>query len=111
MGAPGWYPDPNGGGGQRYFDGTNWGPTAPPPTSAPVAAGGERRITIHYGFVVLTIFSLLGTLFLAIPWLSTSGDEKGDVSWMGVLWLMWGGMWTIIWAAFAIQHTLKSRRA
>jgi hypothetical protein len=32
----GWYPDPDGKGGQRYFDGTNWGPTAPPP--APISA-------------------------------------------------------------------------
>jgi hypothetical protein len=24
---PGWYPDPSGAGGQRYWDGTRWGPT------------------------------------------------------------------------------------
>ena len=30
--APGWYPDPGGGGGQRYFDGNAWTVhTAPPP--------------------------------------------------------------------------------
>jgi hypothetical protein len=29
---------------------------------------------------------------------------------MGTLWMLWGGMWTLIWAAFAIQHTLRSRR-
>ena len=32
MSAAGWYPDPSGSGGQRYFDGTNWGPTAPSPS-------------------------------------------------------------------------------
>ena len=26
-----------------------------------------------------------------------------------ILWLLWGGMWTLIWAAFAINHTLKER--
>ncbi|HEX2211934.1 MAG TPA: DUF4352 domain-containing protein [Mycobacterium sp.] len=28
---PGWYPDPSGNGGRRYWDGLRWGPTAPPP--------------------------------------------------------------------------------
>jgi hypothetical protein len=28
----------------------------------------------------------------------------------GVLWLLWGGMWTLIWTAFAIHHTLRGRR-
>jgi Protein of unknown function (DUF2510) len=31
MSAPAWYPDPDGNGGQRYFDGTDWEPTAPAP--------------------------------------------------------------------------------
>lgn len=29
--------------------------------------------------------SPLGALFFALPWLSTAGDEEGDVSWMSVL--------------------------
>jgi len=29
---------------------------------------------------------------------------------MAMLWMLWGGMWTIIWLAFAINHTLKARR-
>jgi hypothetical protein len=32
--APGWYPDPNGGPAQRYWDGQNWTVAAP---SAPAA--------------------------------------------------------------------------
>jgi hypothetical protein len=32
---PGWYPDPAGGWGQRYWDGTAWGPVAPPPQPPP----------------------------------------------------------------------------
>lgn len=109
MGAPGWYPDPNGE-GQRYFDGTKWGPHAPtdkPPP--PPRAAAEPRFTIHYGFAVLAFFSLLGTLIPAIIMMSSS-DPKGIGAGMGVLWMLWGGVWTLIWAAFAVQHTLRGRR-
>jgi hypothetical protein len=38
---PGWYPDPSGTGGQRYWDGTQWtGQTAPPPIQPPGPAYG-----------------------------------------------------------------------
>jgi len=128
----GWYPDPHGSGQQRYFDGTNWGPTAPPPqysalaSSAPPPPSGDRRFTIHYGFVLLAIFSLLGTVIPTIFWFGSAASvEEGNtqseqeaadaatgfLGIMGVGWLLWGGMWTIIWTAFAIQHTLKSRRS
>jgi hypothetical protein len=33
--ATGWYPDPNGGPGQRYWDGQNWTIVAPPAPAAP----------------------------------------------------------------------------
>jgi hypothetical protein len=57
----GWYPDPGETGQQRYVDGIQWGPPAPP---APTAVG-ERRFTIHYGFVLLAVFSLLAWIFRA----------------------------------------------
>jgi hypothetical protein len=31
--APGWYPDPSGGPGQRYFDGQQWTIAVPPPAA------------------------------------------------------------------------------
>lgn len=73
---------------------------------------GKGRFTIHYGFALLAFFSLLGTLFPAIALMSTASDPEteGVGAGMGVLWLLWGGMWTLIWAAFAIHHTLRSRR-
>lgn len=109
----GWYPDPSTG-QQRWFDGTTWGPYAPSTSAPPTAAAGpaERRFTIHYGFALLAVFSLIGTLIIGIPMLSTAADpDTGGVgAVMGTLWMLWGGMWTLIWVAFAVQHTLKGRR-
>ena len=78
------------------------------------------RITIHYGFALLAFFSLLGTVIPTIIMFSAAGSaadgtESGDAaagigSGFGIMWLLWGGMWTLIWAAFAINHTLKERR-
>lgn len=47
---PGWYPDPAGNGGQRYFDGTTWGPIAPP-TPAP-----RKKVPV--------VLIIMGVLFL-----------------------------------------------
>ena len=106
MTAPGWYPDPTG--VQRYWDGQKWLALPPPAAAAP----SERRFTIHYGFALLAIFSLLGTLLFGIPLLAQADDpESGGIAAnMGILWMFWGGMWTVIWTAFAVQHTLRGRR-
>jgi hypothetical protein len=103
--APGWYPVPTG--GQRYFDGTGW-----TEHHHPADGPAERRFTIHYGFVLLAVFSLLGTAIPALALMSTASDPntQGYGAGMGVLWLVWGGMWTLIWVAFAVQHTLRGRR-
>ncbi|WNG89547.1 DUF2510 domain-containing protein [Mycobacterium sp. ITM-2016-00317] len=130
MSAPGWYPDPSGNGGQRYFDGTAWGPTAPPPPTPPQRRphNNERRFTIHYGFALLAIFSLLGTVIPTLFWFASAANVDvepgasqseresaeaagGILGFFGVGWLLWGGMWTLIWAAFAVHHTLRSRNS
>src|SRR5574337_482956 len=72
---PGWYPDPSGNGGQRYFDGTRW--TAhfapPPPPSAIVitntdAAAGSSVVvtnaTNHALHMILTLIT--GGLWLPV---------------------------------------------
>jgi hypothetical protein len=117
----GWYPDPYGSGGQSYWDGTKWAQHTPPPPPA------GHRFTIHYGFALLAFFSFLGTaipcLFMFMAAGSAAGDKGTDPQsaqaasdaagiggGMAIMWLLWGGMWTLIWAAFAINHTLKARR-
>ena len=82
------------------------------------------RYTIHYGFSLLAIFSLLGTVIPTFILFAAAGSTASDKSLdhesasaaagmgsgMAILWLLWGGMWTLVWAAFAVNHTLKERR-
>jgi hypothetical protein len=46
--APGWYPDPTGGPGQRYWDGAQW-QAPPPPAPMPPPYGGVRYELDAYG--------------------------------------------------------------
>jgi hypothetical protein len=96
---------------QRYFDGIEWTENYAPLGVAPAAeASAPGRFTIHYGSALLAIFSAIGTLIIGVPMISTASDTDGIGAGFGVLWLLWGSGWTIVWVAFAIQHTLKSRR-
>lgn len=57
----GWYPDPDGKGGQRYFDGTNWGPSMPPAATStqmepPKQPGNGPKI---FAVVCVLFFGLL----------------------------------------------------
>ena len=115
---PGWYPDPTGVPGQRYHDGQVWTSHFTP---APLPPPAERRFTVHYGFALIAIFSFLATAIPCIFWFVVAGSAASDSgphaasgamgsTVTGVIWLVWGGIWTLIWTAFAIQHTLKGRR-
>lgn len=71
--APGWYPDPDGRGGQRYFDGTNWGPTAPAATAPPP----QKKPLGCFKTVAL----IIGVLFLiGLVSNSCDDDKKEDSS-------------------------------
>lgn len=59
--APGWYPDPSGAPGQRYWNGTGW--TEPPPPPAQQATPKEKNIP---GLIAL-ILSVIGFVFACIP--------------------------------------------
>lgn len=63
MSAPGWYPDPNGSGGQRWYDGTQWtAHAAPPPPRplygpAPVLVVNRGPRTNHLLHLILTLLT------------------------------------------------------
>ena len=123
----GWYPHPDGSGRMAYWDGHTWNlaPTQTVPgrdlTQRPPQQPQAARITIHYGFGLLAIFSLLGTViptilgFASAGSMASDGSEGGQAAagfttFMTIGWLLWGVMWTLVWTAFAINHTLKQRR-
>jgi threonine/homoserine/homoserine lactone efflux protein len=53
---PGWYPDPSGGPGQRYFDGHQWTISAPPPIIINnfVAPASRPNTALHLALTVFT---------------------------------------------------------
>ena len=62
---------------------------------------------------MLAIFSLFGTLGPGALWIVAAIQTPGATGTgivMGILWMLWGGMWTAIWAAFAVPHHLRSKR-
>lgn len=80
--APGWYPDPSGG-GQRYWDGEKWGPIAPP--SAPATQVIVKRS--NAGWIILAILIgiplfILGSCAVMIGSVVDS-DEKSSTTTTG----------------------------
>lgn len=73
MANAGWYPDPDVQGGQRYFDGTNWGPSMPP-TAAPTQTPPQKHAG-NNGRIWAVVVGLLVVLFV-IGKCSSSGDDK-----------------------------------
>ncbi len=51
---PGWYPDPSGGPGQRYFDGHQWTVAAPPAPPSQVLVVGGPNNALHLALTFLT---------------------------------------------------------
>lgn len=61
MSTPGWYQDPSGAPGHRYWNGTNW--TEAPPPSAQPAVSKERNVP---GLIAL-VLGIIGFIFACIP--------------------------------------------
>lgn len=63
MSAPGWYPDPAGGPGQRYFDGTQWTgarrPSEPPPPGRGLGSGAKIAIGVAVALAALLVLGIV----------------------------------------------------
>jgi hypothetical protein len=71
MTTPGWYPDPSGASGQRYFDGVQWTEHHTPETApatllgpAPASVPAKRNNVIG---IIALIASIVGFVFACIP--------------------------------------------
>ncbi len=84
--APGWYPDPSGAAGSRYWDGHNWGPLAPPGAVHDRSGNGKASlVTIAQG-VSLILFALIFGYFHAralpdVPTRRAQAPELVDTVW------------------------------
>lgn len=63
----GWYDDPDGGGGQRFFDGAVWTenrtaplPDAPPPSNGSTGKKQEADGVIITGYILAVLMPLIG---------------------------------------------------
>lgn len=82
---PGWYPDPHGGGGYRYWDGLNWTTAAPPgagapptPTAGTTVPGGSPVPPAKAGMSKGGKIALgVGGAIVLIGAISTAVDESG----------------------------------
>jgi hypothetical protein len=94
--TPGWYPDPSGAYGLRFFDGAQWtAHFAPHPPAAPAVAvavangGGGGGASVHVLHAVLTFFSCglwlpIWIVFIVIDVVSASNRRSTAVSIGGV---------------------------
>jgi len=82
MTQPGWYPDPAGSGGQRWWDGHQSGATAPTVAAPAVEASGRGMATAAIccgiGGVVLALIPILGIFGLGLGLVAL---VLGFVSW------------------------------
>jgi hypothetical protein len=90
--TPGWYPDPSGAYGLRFFDGVQWtAHLAPHPPAAPAVAvavansGGGGGASVHVLHAVLTFFSCglwlpIWIVFIVIDVVSASNRRSTAVS-------------------------------
>ncbi|AZS12004.1 hypothetical protein SEA_ZETZY_34 [Mycobacterium phage Zetzy] len=84
--APGWYPDPSGAPGQRYFDGTEWTSHSQPPGHTPQPVAVLPKKTNHALHLLLTILSFPLAFFT-----------------FGIVWWLW------VWIIVAISNHNKTQ--
>ena len=63
--SAGWYPDPNGSGGHRYWDGHAWtGYRAAPPPPRPALDDGRHTLLVRYLVICLGLLAVLLALII-----------------------------------------------
>ena len=63
--SAGWYPDPNGSGGHRYWDGHTWtGYRAAPPPPRPALDDGRHTLLVRYLVICLGLLAVLLALII-----------------------------------------------
>ncbi len=72
MSAPGWYPDPTGNGGMRYFNGNDWSEYRRPPGAPPPKQSNTGKVVLFSILGVVLFFAGCGAL-LAV---GGSDDEQ-----------------------------------
>jgi len=73
---PGWYPDPSGVPGHRYWDGSSWGPLAP---DAPAAPAATRPVPKKFSpWKVVT--AVVGALIFMTVIGNAMGDDKKPIA-------------------------------
>jgi hypothetical protein len=55
----GWYPDPDGSGGQRYWDGSEWTENQSPATPEPTAGDARSKLILRFGAACAALLAVL----------------------------------------------------
>ncbi len=82
----GWYPDPQGSGQQRWWDGNQWtsqfAPAAPGYVSVGPRAGGGSTALIVCGYIFAVLIPLIGLILGIVAWRRPEPATKRQGPWI-----------------------------
>jgi hypothetical protein len=77
--APGWYPDPWGGDGERWFDGTSWSRDRVDEVPVPRPGDRPRRRGLGALVAIVVVAAAVGAWFVLAPGDDGASDDAGSV--------------------------------